>query len=134
MSTITWVDTEPSYAESTDDGGSGGRMYAVAFDLDTNELSKQWNGNSPNYAYQAIANFLKKRGFEWKQGSVYFGDATMDPVKCVLAVQDLSKTYAWFNPQVVRDIRMLRIEENNDLNPVLQYVQDNLPPLTLPDI
>lgn len=106
-------------------------MYAVTFDLDTKELANQWDGNSPTYAWQAIGNFLKARGFEWKQGSVYFGDDSVDPVKVVLAVQDLAKRYPWFNSQVVRDIRMLRIEENNDLNPVLQYVADNLPPLKL---
>jgi len=99
-------------------------MYAVAFDIDTAELAKT---NVGNYAWQAIGNFLKKRGFSWTQGSVYFGDETVDPVKVVLAVQDLAQTYDWFNSAVIRDIRMLRIEENNDLNPVLKYVADNKP-------
>jgi virulence-associated protein VapD len=33
-------------------------------------------------------------------------------------VQELKHTYNWFQPSA-RDIRMLRIEENNDLAPAL---------------
>jgi virulence-associated protein VapD len=110
---------------------SGGRfMYAITFDLDTKELAKAYPGGSPNYAWTAIGNFLKGRGFDWQQGSVYFGNESMDPVKAVLAIQDLTRTYPWFNSRVVRDIRMLRIEENNDLNPVIRYVEDIEPPPT----
>jgi virulence-associated protein VapD len=36
----------------------------------------------------------------------------------VLAVQEVSKRYSWFRV-AVRDIRMLRIEENNDLMPAV---------------
>jgi virulence-associated protein VapD len=52
-------------------------------------------------------------------------------VKVVLAVQDLAQAYDWFNSLVVRDIRMLRIEENNDLNPAIRSVQNNKPKPTL---
>jgi virulence-associated protein VapD len=48
------------------------------------------------------------------QGSTYFGDENIDAVRCVRAVQKLSAKYPWFKP-AVRDIRMPRIEENNDL-------------------
>jgi virulence-associated protein VapD len=40
----------------------------------------------------------------------------------VLAVQDLARAYPWFNSSVVTDIRMLRIEEDNDLNPAIVSV------------
>ena len=39
-------------------------------------------------------------------------------MKCVLTVQRLSRKYPWFKASV-RDIRMLRIEENNDLLPTI---------------
>ncbi len=42
----------------------------------------------------------------------------MNAVTCVLAVMDVSATFAWFAPSV-RDIRMLRIEEFNDLMPAV---------------
>jgi len=45
-------------------------------------------------------------------------EAKVDAVTCVLAVQELSRTFPWFAASV-RDIRMLRIEDNNDLKPAL---------------
>jgi len=95
-------------------------MYAVAFDLDTETLSQTYGSPSYNNAYADIRKFLQSKGFDWQQGSVYFGDPEkVDAVKCVLAVQELSKTFAWFAASV-RDIRMLRIEENNDLKPAVE--------------
>jgi virulence-associated protein VapD len=53
------------------------------------------------------------------QGSVYFGDeGTVNAVSTVVAVQEIAKELPWFS-KVVRDIRMLRIEENNDLSAAL---------------
>lgn len=89
-------------------------MYAIVFDLDTETLQQLYHGNSPNNAYADIRKFLTSRGFEWKQGSTYFGDETVDAVRCVRVVQRLAAKYDWFTP-AVKDIRMLRIEENNDL-------------------
>lgn len=93
---------------------TGGRMYAIVFDLDTQILQQVYPSTSWNNAYTDIGNYLTARGFEWKQGSTYFGDDTVDAVRCVTTVQRLSKKFPWFQP-AVRDIRMLRIEENNDL-------------------
>jgi virulence-associated protein VapD len=89
-------------------------MYAIVFDLDQETLQQLYHGNNPNNAYADIRRFLTRRGFEWKQGSTYFGDDTVDAVRCVTVVQRLAAKYSWFTP-AVRDIRMLRIEENNDL-------------------
>lgn len=93
-------------------------MYAVVFDLDTNTLAATYHGNSPTNAYSDIRKLLTGYGFDWQQGSTYFGGPSVDAVTCVLAVQDLSAQYPWFQPSV-RDIRMLRIEENNDLMPAV---------------
>ena len=49
---------------------------------------------------------------------MYFGDETIDAVRCVLVAQQLSKKLPWLS-QCVTDIRMLRIEDNNDLMPAL---------------
>jgi virulence-associated protein VapD len=94
-------------------------MYAVVFDLDQETLGRLCHGNSPNNAYADIRKFLTTRGFEWKQGSTYLGDETIDAVRCVRVVQRLAKKYNWFAP-AVRDVRMLRIEENNDLMVALE--------------
>lgn len=52
------------------------------------------------------------------KGGLYFGDETMNAVKCVLAVQALAKKFTWFST-CIKDIRMLRIEENSDLLPAI---------------
>ena len=93
-------------------------MYAVLFDLDTNCLNENYDGNPYHNAYKQIKDFMIENNFKWQQGSVYFGDETIDAVSCVMVVQKLSKKYAWFST-CVKDIRMLRIEENNDLSKAL---------------
>jgi virulence-associated protein VapD len=94
-------------------------MYAIAFDLKVSDLEQHYTGNSYNNAYGDIKKFLASKGFDRQQGSVYFGDpAKIDAVKCVMAVNELSQACPWFK-QCVTDIRMLRIEENNDLTPAL---------------
>lgn len=101
-----------------------GRMYSIVFDLDTVLLERSYPTPNWRNAYDDIARELKKHGFERQQGSVYFGGRGTTSVHCVLATQALSKRCPWF-VKVVRDIRMLRIEETNDLMPAIG--QMNLP-------
>jgi len=93
-------------------------MYAIAFDLDTNILKDIYPSQSWNNAYSDIRRALEGYGFSRQQGSVYFGDDTVDAVRCVLAIMSVSQQLNWFEP-AVRDIRMLRIEDNNDLMPAV---------------
>ncbi|MBF4218364.1 virulence factor [Vibrio anguillarum] len=81
-------------------------------------LEEHYTGNSYNNAYGDIKKFLASRGFTRQQGSVYFGDETVDAVKTVMAVNAMSREFLWLK-DCVSDIRMLRIEENNDLTPAL---------------
>lgn len=94
------------------------RVYAICFDLDQEALAQHYPGASPNNGYAEIRNILGKHGFHPQQGSVYFGDEHQTPVTCVLAVQAVQQACPWFR-LAVSDIRMLRIEENNDLAPAL---------------
>ena len=93
-------------------------MYAITFDLDTQLLEGHYASASWRDAHMDIRKALDEFGFNWQQGSVYFGGDKVDAVTCVLAVQDLARRYDWFAPSV-RDIRMLRIEDNNDLRPAI---------------
>ena len=95
-----------------------GRVYAIAFDMDIESL-RQHYGDPYNNAYLEIRRVLVRHGFDWQQGSVYFGSDQINAVTCVLAAIDLSRTLPWFAASV-RDIRMLRIEELNDLMPAVQ--------------
>lgn len=98
-----------------------GRMYAITFDLDTQTLEQSYGPASWRSACADIRNALMGHGFEWQQGSVYFGNQTVTAVSCVLATQDITKWFPWFKASV-RDMRMLRIEENNDLGPAIDVV------------
>ncbi len=98
-------------------------MYAITFDFDTAMLEQLYPNQHWRNAYQDVRGYLGRRGFDWQQGSVYFGDDTVTAVECVRTVQKLARKYPWFGPSV-RDIRMLRIEENNDLGPAIADVLD----------
>lgn len=93
--------------------------YAIAFDLDTEALSRAYDRANYTNAYGEIKNILLNAGFVYQQGSVYFGDETVDAVKTVMVVQKLARKLPWF-VTCVRDIRMLRIEDDNDLLPAIQ--------------
>ena len=94
-------------------------MYAIAFDLKVSDLETYYPGNSYQNAYGEVGKFLQAKGFTRQQGSVYFGDIDkIYAVKCVMAVNALSQQLPWFK-QCVTDIRMLRIEDDNDLTPAL---------------
>ena len=93
-------------------------MYAVLFDLDTNCLNDNYEETTYHNVYKLIKDYMLANGFEWKQGSVYFGGETINAVNCVVIVQKLAKLYPWF-ATCVKDVRMLRIEENNDLAPAV---------------
>jgi virulence-associated protein VapD len=95
--------------------------YAISFDLDTKSLEDSYPSPSWQNAYYDIERSLRQHGFTRRQGSVYFGDDTVDVVRCQIAVQELALQYNWFAP-AARDIRMLRIEENNDLRPAIELV------------
>jgi virulence-associated protein VapD len=109
------------------DGGYGhnsggkGTMYAITFDMDTSRMEELYDGPSWRNGYTEIGAILGEHGFDWRQGSVYFGDDSVNAVVCVLAIQDVSKRLNWFGPSV-RDVRMLRIEEFNDLGPAVSVI------------
>ncbi|HWE39871.1 MAG TPA: hypothetical protein VG406_25195 [Isosphaeraceae bacterium] len=95
-----------------------GRAYAIRFDMDIDSLRLNY-GDPSNGASAEIRRVLQRHGFNWQQGSVYFGGEGINAVTCVLATIDLSRNLPWFAVSV-RDIRMLRIEEFNDLMPAVQ--------------
>jgi virulence-associated protein VapD len=95
-------------------------VYAVALEMNVEQLKLHY-GDPYNNAYLEIRRLLERHGFSWQQGSVYFGNATVTTADVMVAVIDLTTTFPWFAASV-RDIRMLRIEEINDLMPVVQRV------------
>lgn len=98
------------------------RMYAIALDMDIESLRTNY-GDPYNNAYMEIRKILEEHGFDWQQGSTYFGGEKINAVTCVLAAIELAQRLPWFSASV-RDIRMLRIEELNDLMPAIQDATD----------
>jgi len=95
------------------------RMYALTFDLDMDSLRVNYPNASYNNAYADIKKILVEEGFEWTQGSVYFGKPErINLTRCILAARRLAKELPWFLASV-RDMRMLRIEETNDVLPLI---------------
>jgi virulence-associated protein VapD len=124
---MTLVSEHPTTAVDLGLGGSrkpqGNPMYAIAFDMDIDSLRSQY-GDPYNNAYTEIPRVLQEQGFKWQPGSVYFGGDEINGVTCVLAAQDLARQLPWFAASI-RAIRMLRIEELNDLMPAVQQAIDH---------
>jgi virulence-associated protein VapD len=97
-----------------------GVVYAIAFDMDIEQLRVHY-GDPYNNAYLEIRRVLEGHQFQWQQGSVYFGSPAVTAATVMVAVIDLTNRLPWFASSV-RDIRMLRIEEMNDLMPVVQQL------------
>jgi len=95
-------------------------MYAIIIDLNTETLAKTYPDSSSNNAYTDIRSKLDSYGFTWKTGGVYFGNEKVNAVTCTIAAMDLARSFPWFVSSV-RDIRMLRIEEQNDLRPAINH-------------
>ena len=94
------------------------RVYAIAFDLDLASAERHCGPNWRGICYAKIAAVFGEFGFNRVQGSVYFGEDESDAVHCVMAVQEADRRFSWF-AQTVRDLRMLRVDEDNDLMPAI---------------
>jgi hypothetical protein len=57
----------------------GKPMYAIAFDMDIESLKSNYSDRYNN-AYIEVRKVLQPHGFNWQQGSVYFGGEAMNAV------------------------------------------------------
>jgi len=65
-----------------------------------------------------VRAILEDEGFAGGKAGLLRGTGRVTAVTCVLTAQRLARELPWFS-HCVRDIRMLRIEENNDLSPAI---------------
>jgi len=91
-------------------------MYAIMFEFDMDTLKS--TSLDLSAASVEIRKFMNNNHFAWQQGNLYFGDESINAVHCVLTIQKLAKSYLWFN-SCVKNARMLRIDEINDLMPAV---------------
>ncbi|MBJ6122723.1 hypothetical protein [Sphingomonas mollis] len=92
-----------------------GRVYAIAYDLNTEAAERHG-------AWHKIARVFESYGFTRQQGSVFYGNEKTSAMTCAAAVLEVNDRYTWFW-EVVRDMRVLRIDEEDDL---LQIVPNRL--------
>lgn len=83
------------------------RVYAIAYDLHAEAAMRHG-------AYDKIARVLAHHGFNRQQGSVFYGTTDTQASHCFKAVLSMHRKFPWFW-EVVNDMRMLRIDENDDL-------------------
>ncbi|RQW44105.1 virulence factor [Novosphingobium sp. LASN5T] len=83
------------------------RVYAIAYDLNAEAAMRHG-------AYEKIARVLATHGFSRQQGSVFYGTHETQASHCFKAVLEIHRKFPWFW-EVVKDMRMLRIDENDDL-------------------
>lgn len=84
------------------------RMYAIVFKLNPNFLEEY------KIVHNSIQSLMEKLDFRCVIDGLYFGGESVNAVNCVLAMQELQKQYPSLKSSV-KDIRMLRIEEDSDL-------------------
>ncbi len=72
-----------------------GTVYAIAFDLDIEQLRVHY-GDPYNNAYLEIRRILERNQFQWQQGSVYFGAQAVTAASVMVAVIDLTTQLPWF--------------------------------------
>jgi virulence-associated protein VapD len=93
-------------------------MYAIAFDLEVNELKKHY-GEPYNNAYFEIREEMKALGFEWTQGSVYLSDSQKNNLTQVYKAINTLSRIDWFKKSV-RDIRAFKVEDWSDFTEVVK--------------
>ena len=87
------------------------RVYAIAYDLNSEAALK-------HNAWDKIARVLGQHGFHRQQGSVFYGTPETSASTCFRAVLEIHRRFPWFW-EVIRDMRMLRIDEEDDLLAVI---------------
>lgn len=95
-------------------------MFAIAFDMDTSKMREAFGETNYRNKYKEIDDFLSQSGFKWTQGSLYYGDKETTKIGTpFLVIRKLSIEMPWFK-DCVKDIRVLKIEDDDDLRPHLE--------------
>ncbi len=110
----------PEHDGSQDPATRPPSRYAICVELDPGVLAQVY-GPSWQNAYADVSRFLAEHGFVRRYGTVYFGDDTIVAVHCMMVAQRLALAFDWFAP-AASDVRMIRIEGNNDLRAAIELV------------
>jgi virulence-associated protein VapD len=108
----------PEHDGSQDPATRPPSRYAICVELDPGVLAQVYGPTWQN-AYADVGRFMEANGFVRRYGTIYFGDDTIVAVHCMMVAQKLALEFDWFVPAAA-DVRMLRIEGNNDLRSAME--------------
>ena len=86
---------------------------ALNFDLDTKKY-EEYTGKKAPTAYDKIKSFLKKNGFEHRQGSGYVSKEPLNDGKVFAIIQSMSIEFDWLK-ECVKQIDVTNIGKQHSL-------------------
>lgn len=92
-------------------------MYAITYSLDHAALQMH-----PHASPEAVEQLLEAYGLSRHASGLYLGSSSVTALDCILAVQSIGRELPWFRA-CVKDLRMLRVTDNDDLMPALRSGQ-----------
>jgi len=91
------------------------RRKAINFDLDTQTLRSLFGEAGRRKAYADIGRFLKKNGFDHRQGSGYQSSSTMTEAEITDLIVALYEALPWLE-QVVQKLNVTNIGRDYDMH------------------
>ena len=95
---------------------------ALNFDLDTKEY-ENYTGKKAPTAYAEIKRFLKRNGFEHRQGSGYISEESLTDGKIFAIIQNMSVELKWLR-NCVEQIDVTNIGKQHSLVDVINKAPD----------
>lgn len=100
------------------------RYKAINFDLDTQSLRDRFGESGRSRAYSTLGRFLKKHGFEHRQGSGYRSINTMSDSETVDLVVAMYKSLDWL-PDCVQKLDITNIGREYDMDTIAKrHIRD----------
>lgn len=93
---------------------------AISFDLKQKELDEHYEKHKSS-AYREIRDYLKKNGYEHKEGSVYHSNNEISTAKFLKMVEDMNEKFPWLK-YCVKEMHRTKIDyrEIVDVKKVLE--------------
>ena len=99
---------------------------AINFDIDTKKY-EEYTGKKAPTAYAKVKKFLKKNGFEHRQGSGYVSKNSLDDLRITAIITNMTLTLKWLR-FCVKEIDVTNIGKQHSLLDTINkpYIEDDL--------
>lgn len=96
---------------------------AINFDIDTKKY-EQYTGKPSPTAYAEVKDFLKKNGFEHRQGSGYISKESLDEKRVVAIILNMTYKLKWLK-HCIRQMDVTNIGKQHSLLDTIQKAPSN---------